>query len=203
MRFLPVFPVLKARGELFIRCVRRHSEADGDVPATLHQSGRSSASLASSNKRDAAGAEGDFPRDLLADNGSLNRHQHVTCICEDSSRRSNIPFDAPIDPTMKSRNLANLWLCLLLLFAQHVTLAESVTAAQYANGDHQCALEECSTSDADISAHVGLDDLGYGVIALFNFLALSPASHVSTQTLVVEFFSVISPHYSTRAPPVT
>jgi hypothetical protein len=103
---------------------------------------------------------------------------------------------------MKSRIFANVWLCLLLLFAQHVTLAESVTAAQYANGDHQCALEDGSMSDADTGAHVALDDLDHGIIALFNFFALPPASHVSTQSFVVEFFSVDSPHYSTRAPPV-
>jgi hypothetical protein len=103
---------------------------------------------------------------------------------------------------MKSRIFANVWLCLLLLFAQHVTLAESVTAAQYTNGDHQCALEDSSTSDADTGTHIALDNLNHVVIALLNFFALPPASHVSTQAFVEEFFSIDSPHYSTRAPPV-
>ncbi len=103
---------------------------------------------------------------------------------------------------MKSRILANLWLCLLLLFSQHVALAESVTAAQYSSGDHQCALEDSSVQDSDSGVHVALDDVDNDVVVAFDFAVLSSASHLSPQKLVVEFFSVISPHYSTRAPPL-
>lgn len=103
---------------------------------------------------------------------------------------------------MKSRIFANVWLCLLLLFAQHVALAESVTAAQYTSGDHQCALEDGSTSDADTGAHVALDDLDHGVAMVLNFPALPLASHGASKNPVIEFFSIVSPHYSPRAPPL-
>jgi hypothetical protein len=102
---------------------------------------------------------------------------------------------------MKSRFFANLWLCLMLLFAQHVTLADSVTAAQYTSGDHQCALEDGSSSDADTGAHVALDDVDHGVVASFYFPLLPPASHQAEQKLVIGFFSAVSSLYSTRAPP--
>jgi hypothetical protein len=102
---------------------------------------------------------------------------------------------------MKSHFLINVLLCLMLLFGQHVTLAESVTAAQYSNGDHQCALEDSATSDADIGAHIALDEVVCAFVVLFQFPASTLVLHRDATQFVVSFYSVVSPHYATRAPP--
>jgi hypothetical protein len=100
---------------------------------------------------------------------------------------------------MKSRFFAHIWFCLFLLFAQHVTLAEALT--QYTSGDHQCALEECGTSDNDSGKHVSQNDFDNGIISFFEVPVVPSISHVQTSPLVLEFLSIVSPHYSTRAPP--
>lgn len=100
---------------------------------------------------------------------------------------------------MKSRFFAHLWFCLFLLFAQHVTLVEALT--QYTSGDHQCAVEECGTSTSDSGKHSAQNDFDSGIISLFESLVIPSVSHVQTSSLVLEFLSIVSPHYSTRAPP--
>ena len=100
---------------------------------------------------------------------------------------------------MKSRFFAHLWFCLFLLFAQHVTLAEALT--QITSSDHQCAVEECGTSNSDSSKHVSQIDFDSGIISFFEMPVISSVPHVQVQHLVLEFLSIVSPHYSTRAPP--
>jgi hypothetical protein len=101
--------------------------------------------------------------------------------------------------SMKSRFFAHLWFCLFLLFAQHVTLAEALT--QYTSGDHQCALEESCTSDSDTGKHSAQNDFDSGIISFFELPVAPSVPHVQAQSLVIEFLSIVSPHYSTRAPP--
>lgn len=137
-------------------------------------------------------AMNDIPRQLFFPVG----HQCVTCICEYACVRCSV---FPAGTPMKSRFLAHLWFCLFLLFAQHVTLAEALT--QYTSGDHQCALEEGSVSDSDACKHAAQDDSGSGILSFFELPRIPSALHIQVQHLVIEFLSIVSPHYSTRAPP--
>ena len=100
---------------------------------------------------------------------------------------------------MKSRFFAHIWFCLFLLFAQHVNLAEALT--QYTSGDHQCALEDGGASDSDSCKHASHNDVDSVIVSFLEIPTFPPASHVQAPRPVFEFLSIVSPHYSTRAPP--
>ncbi|HEV7856434.1 MAG TPA: hypothetical protein VGO72_05685 [Herminiimonas sp.] len=109
---------------------------------------------------------------------------------------------------MKSRFLANFCLTLLLLFAQHVALADAFSrhARQAAVCDEtaQCVLEEGAASSPDSSDtgnHVSLDDLDGGLISTFFFPASVNSAPFTAHTLFSDYFTVLSQYYSTRAPP--
>lgn len=106
---------------------------------------------------------------------------------------------------MKSRSLfANICLSLLLLFAQHVALADAFSYAHTASDQMQCALEEGSSSGNSDTGdnHVALDDLDTGLVSAFVFPVLDTSHQSQAHSPIGEFFTVLSPFYSTRAPPV-
>lgn len=110
---------------------------------------------------------------------------------------------------MKSRIFANLCLSLLLLFAQHVALADAFSHVRHTISDQttdqttQCALEEGSSpddGDGDTGNHVALDDLN-GLVSAFVFSVLTNSPQSQSQSISGDLFATLSQYYSTRAPP--
>jgi hypothetical protein len=105
---------------------------------------------------------------------------------------------------MKPRSIfANICLSLLLLFAQHVALADAFSHVRHAGPEQtQCALEEGTTSnDSDSGNHVALDDLDGGLVSAFVFPALNLSLQSQAHSHSGNFVTVLSQFYSTRAPP--
>jgi hypothetical protein len=103
---------------------------------------------------------------------------------------------------MKSRLLSSIWLSLLLLFAQQVAFAGSVIHAYDSGSDtHQYAFEESSSSDDDASRHFTLDNFS-GLPSSFSLPVLSSWNAVQVPTGISRLVTVVSPYYSSRAPPL-
>jgi len=108
---------------------------------------------------------------------------------------------------MKSRFFANLCLTLLLLFAQHIALADAYArhARHHAIADQsaQSALEEGRTSsdNGDTSKHTSLDDLSSGLISSYTLPTFANIASFETRPPFSDFFTVLSQFYSSRAPP--
>lgn len=108
---------------------------------------------------------------------------------------------------MKSRFFANLCLTLLLLFAQHIALADAYArhARHHAIADQgvQAALEEASASsdNGDTGNHISLDDLDGGLISTYTLPTFANTASFEAHPLFSDFFTVLSQFYSTRAPP--
>ena len=108
---------------------------------------------------------------------------------------------------MKSRFFANLCLTLLLLFAQHIALADAYArhARHHAVADQsaQSALEEGRTSsdNGDTGKHTPLDDLSSGLISSYTLPAFANTASFETHPPFSDFFTVLSQFYSSRAPP--
>jgi hypothetical protein len=109
---------------------------------------------------------------------------------------------------MKSRFFANLCLTLLLLFAQHVALADAYARhARHAVSDQtttQSVLEEGNSSSSDNSDtgnHFSLDDLDGGLISTFVFPTFANTAQFAAHSPFSDFFTVFLQFYSTRAPP--
>ncbi|HEX2603431.1 MAG TPA: hypothetical protein VHL60_02060 [Oxalicibacterium sp.] len=108
---------------------------------------------------------------------------------------------------MKSRFFANLCLTLLLLFAQHVALADAYARhARHAVSDQtttQSVLEEGSSSsdNNDTGNHFSLDDLDSGLISTFVLPAFANTAPFQAHSPFSDFFTVFLQFYSTRAPP--
>jgi hypothetical protein len=109
---------------------------------------------------------------------------------------------------MKSRFLVNLCLTLLLLFAQHVALADAYSRhARHALSDQtttQSVLEEgtASSDNNDTGNHYSLDDLDSGLISTFVLPTFANTAQFEAHPPFSDFFTVFSQYYSTRAPPV-
>jgi hypothetical protein len=111
---------------------------------------------------------------------------------------------------MKSRFFANLCLTLLLLFAQHVALADAFSRHMRHAVSDQTATQALSeeggassdTDNGDTGNHLSLNDLDSGLVTTFVFPAFVNTAFFQTHTTFSEFFTVLSQFYSTRAPPV-
>jgi hypothetical protein len=107
---------------------------------------------------------------------------------------------------MKSRFLANLCLTLLLLFAQHMALANAYAHhARHAISDQvtQSALEGGGSSSGNIDTGnpFSLDDLDSGLISTFVLPVFANTAPFQARTSFSDFFTVLPQYYSTRAPP--
>lgn len=106
---------------------------------------------------------------------------------------------------MKSRLFANLCLTLLLLFAQHIALADAYThQVRHAISDQtQSVLDDDSTSadNSDTGSHLSLNDLDSGLISAFVSPTSANTAQIHARSSSSDFFTVLSQFYSTRAPP--
>ena len=105
---------------------------------------------------------------------------------------------------MKTRFLANFCLALLLLFAQHMALANAVSQrVQQVISEQagQAALEDGTSGNGDTGNHVSLADLDNGLISAFVFSPASNDARFQAHAPFSDFFTVLSQYYSTRAPP--
>jgi hypothetical protein len=107
---------------------------------------------------------------------------------------------------MKPRIFANLCLSLLLLFAQHVALADAFSHHMrhvVSDQTSQGAIEEGSSSDdGDNGNHLSLDDLDSGLVVGYLFPALTRTPQYQSSSPFGDFFTTLSQYYSTRAPPI-
>jgi hypothetical protein len=107
---------------------------------------------------------------------------------------------------MKSRFLANLCLTLLLLFAQHVALADVYAhQAKHAISDQttQSALEDgsASSNNGDTGNHFSLDDLDSGLTSTFVLPTFTDTARFVAYPPFSDYFTVFLQFYSPRAPP--
>lgn len=119
----------------------------------------------------------------------------------------NYPLQGLLSTSMKLRFFSNLCLTLLLLFAQHLALADAYARhTRHAISDHstQSVVEEgssASSDNSDTGNHTSLDDLGSGLISTFALPAFANTASFQTHLPFSDFFTVLSQFYSTRAPP--
>ena len=108
----------------------------------------------------------------------------------------------PLIDAMKSRLFINLCLSLLLLCAQQFAFAGALAHVQQTAFDHQCSVVEGDAADGKLSKHLLIDEYDDGPQPVFIMpINLSVAS--SCDTWVCEpLFQLVSPHYSSRAPPL-
>jgi len=103
---------------------------------------------------------------------------------------------------MKSRLLANVWLAFLLLFAQQLAFAETLSNIKRAHVDYQCAYEEGACIDGGALQHLALDDFDNGLTPSFSLPELTDLATEQPQGSIKQFFSTVFLHYSSRAPPL-
>jgi hypothetical protein len=103
---------------------------------------------------------------------------------------------------MKSRFFAQVWLSLLLLFAQQIALADAISYASHAPSHHQCTYDEGASADADSNIHFGLDNFDNGLVSSYVIPVLANGQKPQAQGLFSGFCSPVSPHYLSRAPPL-
>jgi hypothetical protein len=105
-------------------------------------------------------------------------------------------------PLMKSRFLVNVWLVFALLFAQQLAFAETLTNIKRAQVDYQCLYEDGACFDGGAVTHLVFDDFDNGLTTSFSLLELPNLAIERPQASFTQFFSVVSPYYFSRAPPL-
>lgn len=103
---------------------------------------------------------------------------------------------------MKSRLLVNVWLAFVLLFAQQLAFAETLTNIKRAQVDYQCLYDDGACFDGGAVQHLAFDDFESGLTPSFSLQELPNDAIEQPQASITQFFSVVSPYYFSRAPPL-